>query len=88
MKISESDEEVLIAMLNSDNEDDINLALGIVNKMESNRRLLNKLMPDNYNYTISDSSKWYKSILTYDRACYYRKDFKGDIPLYFIRGNE
>jgi len=88
MKISENEEDTLIAMLNSDNEDDINLALGIVNKMESNKRLLNKLVDDRHGATWEENIKWYKSVLIAGGSCYYRKDLKGDIPLRFIRGNE
>jgi len=88
--MSENDEEVLIAMLNSDNVEDINLALGIVNNMESNRNLLIKLKPDDILDITNEltESKWYKSLLIAGGACYYRKDLKGDIPLRFKRGNE
>ena len=85
--MSESEEEVLIAMLNSDDEGDINLALGIVNRMESNEILINKLMPDDILDAARDfsESKWYKSAWITKRACYFRKDLKGNIPLEFKR---
>ncbi len=84
--MSENDEEVLIAMLNSDNVEDINLALGIVNNMESNRRLLNKLVPID-GTTFEDNIKWYRSVLLTSPSVYFRKDHKGK-GFHFKRGNE
>lgn len=80
------DEDVLISMLNSDNENDINLALGIVNGMESNTNLINKLIEDRHGATWEENIKWYKStILT--SPSYFRKDYKGK-GLLFRRGKD
>ena len=88
-QISESEEDSLITMLNSNNEDDINLALSIVNKMESNRILLIKLITNDYDddWNNRSSCKWYKSLYG-GKATYYRKDHKGGSLIFNRRHDE
>lgn len=79
--MSESEENVLIDMLNSESDDDIDFACSIVNQMKSNRELINKLIPDHWT---DEECKWRKSLL-YERAQYFRKDMKGMKFLKLIR---
>lgn len=69
----EINRDALVSMLNSDNEDDISLAVGIVNEIESNKDILNKLWND------KNSIKWHKSSIAWpsNKTYYFRIDGKG-----------
>lgn len=76
------EENSLVQMLNSNDRNDVNLALAIVNKLPSNRDILNKAISDSCSH-----NRWYKATWL-NGANYFRHDGKGDGPLCFVRHPE